>query len=95
MRCFRSSFELDYGLLDLRQILASKPQSRAYSRYFLVSFGRGAALAPGKRSASSPLVVEYISEEFPDVQIDAVGRRRRYWNDAAGKLSWPISLNIL
>jgi DNA mismatch repair protein MSH4 len=46
-----------------------------------------AALAPsGKRSASTSLLVEYISEEFPGVQIAAVGRR--YWNDAGGKLSW-------
>jgi len=45
-----------------------------------------AALAPsGKRSASTSPLVEYIREEFPGVQIDAVGRR--YWNDAAGKLS--------
>ncbi|KIM39112.1 hypothetical protein M413DRAFT_419584 [Hebeloma cylindrosporum] len=42
-----------------------------------------AALAPsGKRSASTSLLVEYIGEEFPAVQIDAVGRR--YWNDAGG-----------
>jgi hypothetical protein len=64
MRRFRPSFELDCGLLDLRQIVASnahsQPQSRAYSLYFLVGFGRGAALAPsGKRSASTSLVVEY------------------------------------
>ena len=48
-----------------------------------------AALAPsGKRSASTSLLVEYISEEFPGVQIDAVGRR--YWNDAGGELSWAF-----
>ena len=33
-----------------------------------------------------PLGRIYISEEFPDVQIDAVGRR--YWNHARGELSW-------
>jgi len=48
-----------------------------------------AALAPGKRSASTSLWVEYISEEFPGVQIDAAGRR--YWNDPGGKLSWTFS----
>ena len=45
-----------------------------------------AALAPsGKRSASTSMLVQYISEEFPGIQIDAVGRR--YWNDAGGELS--------
>jgi len=42
-----------------------------------------AALAVGEISASTYL---YISDEFPGVQIDAVGCR--YWNDAGGKLSW-------
>ncbi|KAH9487238.1 MutS protein-like protein 4 [Psilocybe cubensis] len=42
-----------------------------------------AALAPsGKRSSSTSLLVEYIREEFPGVQIEPVGRR--YWNDAGG-----------
>ncbi|PPQ78808.1 hypothetical protein CVT25_010677 [Psilocybe cyanescens] len=42
-----------------------------------------AALAPsGKRSASTSLLVEYIREEFPGIQIESVGRR--YWNDAGG-----------
>ncbi|KAF8885255.1 DNA mismatch repair protein MutS [Gymnopilus junonius] len=42
-----------------------------------------AALAPsGKRAVSTSLLVEYIREEFPGVQIEPVGRR--YWNDAGG-----------
>ncbi|KAF4623673.1 hypothetical protein D9613_001515 [Agrocybe pediades] len=42
-----------------------------------------AALAPsGKRSASTSLLVEYIREEFPGVELEPVGRR--YWNDASG-----------
>ncbi|KJA21853.1 hypothetical protein HYPSUDRAFT_87688 [Hypholoma sublateritium FD-334 SS-4] len=42
-----------------------------------------AALAPsGKRAPSTSLLVEYIREEFPGVQIEPVGRR--YWNDAGG-----------
>lgn len=42
-----------------------------------------AALVPGgKRSANTSLLVEYIREEFPDVQIDPIGRR--LWNDAGG-----------
>ncbi|KAF8170384.1 muts domain V-domain-containing protein [Pholiota molesta] len=42
-----------------------------------------AALAPsGKRAASTSLLVEYIREEFPGVQIEPVGRR--YWNDSGG-----------
>ena len=43
-----------------------------------------AALAPaGKRSSSTSLLVQYILEEFPGVQIEPVGRR--YWNDSAGE----------
>lgn len=45
-----------------------------------------AALAPaGKRSTSTSILVQYIREEFPGVQIEPVGRR--YWNDAGGKLT--------
>jgi len=52
-----------------------------------------AALAPsGKRSASTSLLVEYISEEFPGIQVAAVGRR--YWNDASGKLSWTFLFHL-
>lgn len=36
----------------------------------------------GKRSASNSLLVEYIREEFPGVQLEPVGRR--YWNDTGG-----------
>jgi len=43
-----------------------------------------AALAPsGKRSAATSLLVEYIKEEFPGIQIEPV--ERRYWNDAGGQ----------
>jgi DNA mismatch repair protein MSH4 len=44
-----------------------------------------AAFAPrsGKRSASTSLLVEYIQEEFPEAQIESVGRK--YWNDNGGK----------
>ncbi|KAF8972583.1 muts domain V-domain-containing protein [Flammula alnicola] len=35
-----------------------------------------------KRSTSTSLLVEYIHEEFPGIQIEPVGRR--YWNDAGG-----------
>lgn len=42
-----------------------------------------AALAPsGKRSVSTSLLIEYIGEEFPGVQVESVGRR--YWNDSCG-----------
>ncbi|KAF9482407.1 hypothetical protein BDN70DRAFT_853443 [Pholiota conissans] len=42
-----------------------------------------AALAPaGKRAVSTSLLVEYIREEFPGVQMEPVGRR--YWNDSGG-----------
>ena len=42
-----------------------------------------AAFVPsGKRSSSTSLLVEYIREEFPDAQIEPVGRK--YWNDAGG-----------
>ena len=50
-----------------------------------------AALAPsGKRSVSTSLLIEYIGEEFPGVQVESVGRR--YWNDSCGE---PFSGNIL
>jgi hypothetical protein len=56
-------------------------------------FASDAALAPsGKRSASTALLVEYITEEFPGVQIDAV--ERQYWNDAGGKPSWTFSFRL-
>ncbi|KIJ98256.1 hypothetical protein K443DRAFT_104257 [Laccaria amethystina LaAM-08-1] len=42
-----------------------------------------AALVPsGKRSASTSLLIEYIGEEFPGIQVESVGRR--YWNDSCG-----------
>ncbi|TFK42146.1 muts domain V-domain-containing protein [Crucibulum laeve] len=42
-----------------------------------------AALAPaGKRASSTSMLVEYIKEEFPEVQLEPV--RRRYWNDTGG-----------
>ena len=51
-----------------------------------------AALAPsGKRAASTSMLVEYIREEFPGVQIEPVGRR--YWNDAGGKHLTSFILN--
>ncbi|KAF8168490.1 muts domain V-domain-containing protein [Crassisporium funariophilum] len=51
-----------------------------------------AALAPsGKRSSSTSLLVEYIRDEFPGVQIEPVGRR--YWNDAGG-LEFVLQLCI-
>ncbi|KAF9523645.1 muts domain V-domain-containing protein [Crepidotus variabilis] len=41
------------------------------------------ALAPaGKRASSTSLLLEYIQEEFPNVQMEPVGRR--YWNDSGG-----------
>lgn len=43
------------------------------------------ALAPaGKRSSSTSLLVQYVIEEFPGIQVEPVGRR--YWNDTAGGL---------
>jgi hypothetical protein len=49
-----------------------------------------AALVPsGKRSASTSLLIEYIGEEFPGIQVESVGRR--YWNDSCGE---PFSGNI-
>ncbi|KAH6917711.1 DNA mismatch repair protein MutS [Coprinopsis sp. MPI-PUGE-AT-0042] len=36
----------------------------------------------GKRSGSTSLLVEYVLEEFPNAQIEPVGRR--YWNDNGG-----------
>ncbi|KAL0950493.1 hypothetical protein HGRIS_007304 [Hohenbuehelia grisea] len=36
----------------------------------------------GSRTNSNSLLIEYIQEEFPRIQIDPVGRR--YWNEAAG-----------
>jgi hypothetical protein len=40
------------------------------------------AASSTKRSASPSLLVEYIREEFPGVQLEPVGRR--YWNDTGG-----------
>ena len=34
------------------------------------------------KRASTSLLVEYIREEFPGVQLEPVGRR--YWNDSGG-----------
>lgn len=43
-----------------------------------------AAFAPsGKRSSTTSLLVDYIGEEFPESQIEAVARK--YWNDGGGK----------
>ena len=36
----------------------------------------------GKKSTSTSLLVGYIREEFPAVQLEPVGRR--YWNDTGG-----------
>ena len=42
-----------------------------------------AAFAPsGKRSAVTSLLVEYIEDEFPESQIETVGRKM--WNDTGG-----------
>lgn len=43
-----------------------------------------ASLAPsGKRSASTSMLVEYVREEFPGVQVEPVGRK--YWNETGGE----------
>ena len=53
-----------------------------------------AALAPaGKRSPSTSLLVQYILEEFPGVQIEPVARR--YWNDSAGNSHTVFSNTLI
>ncbi|TFK28344.1 hypothetical protein FA15DRAFT_678431 [Coprinopsis marcescibilis] len=40
------------------------------------------ASSAGKRPNSTSILVEYVKEEFPNAQIEPVGRR--YWNDSGG-----------
>ncbi|KAF8639396.1 hypothetical protein AX17_001521 [Amanita inopinata Kibby_2008] len=56
-----------------------------------LSASDGAFAPGGKRSSSTSMLVEYVSEEFPGVAVEPVGRK--YWNDAGG-LNFVVQLCV-